>query len=298
MVKLVTSRVHRCYSTTGGVRSARNERMNDIMHVLGSTLLLASGVLSLPKVSPASLADRQTMAAFGTGLLTLVQLGDMFAITMAHRMFYQSPRQTNKRKPFFETPTKVDGVVSVLCLVASLAAFFAVRFPGASNPVKDAMFGHQLSVCAFSTFALAMFINSVIGSPGQAARLPLALSAAHNVAVCLFLCASAANALLSLFALSMVTNDVLRIPLALGTTVAYAMIWAGSVVNFFRVKALLETPRKSLGDSMMSISKRSTGILAWFQPAKSQSNNLSDFDSDEFDEEEGYSSDGDSKWRR
>ncbi len=301
MVKLVTSRVHRCYSSIGGVRSARNERLNDIMHLLAVTLVLASSILALPYSTRTSFADRQTMTAFGTGLLTLVQLCDMFAISTAHRMFYQSPRQTSKRKPFFESPSKIDALVSALCLAASLAAFFAVRFPGAANVAKDVAFGQKLAVLASSLFLLATFINSVIGVPGLAAKLPGSLLRAHHVTVSLFLAGSAANVAIAAIASSVLQSDALNGVMAAGCVGSYALIWVGSAVNCSRVSSLLSKARRgSEGGSDDLSNRRPTGFFSWFKASKSDNDAASD-SSDDFDEEEGFSSDDgrdNRKWRR
>lgn len=307
MVKLVTSRVHRCYSALGASRSARHERINDCIHVAAISLLLLASALELNQVNTLVKLDRHKVALVGAALLVLIQLFDLFAASNAHRIHYAPPRHSAKSRPFAEIPTKVDALVGTLCLIGALAILASSKL-SASGKSHDTIVAEHIAVLATSAFVAAALVNTVFSIPSLIVKIPSPLARAHNAVSALFLAGATANVVVAL-ANANVSTETLRgnNVLAIGAVLAYATVWLGAVLNVARTGALLQVRargRDTLSSDDGSVKGRqspaSGGIFSWFRSNNKDNGQggESDFDSDDIDEEEGYSSEEDLYTRR
>ncbi len=301
MVKLVTSRVHRCYSAVGGLRNARHERLNDVVHVFSVTLLLASCALEVSTFNAMVKLDRHKLALVGSVLLAITQLIDLFAASTAHRMFYRTPRHSSKRRPFVETSTKVDAMVAILCLVGALGSVLSAKF-GASARAKDVMIGEKVAVIGGISFAVGTLVNAVFGIPSVVVKVAGGTARMHNAVVSLFLAGSMGNLIVALLHLVHEPRmEVIQSVLAVGSMASYWIIWIGGVLNLVRT-SVLQRKHCRIRDSSSnedSSSKAAGGLFSWFKPNKTSDGGMSsDYDSDELDEEDGFSSEEETYTRR
>lgn len=301
MAKLVTSRVHRCYSAVGGVRSARHERLNDLVHVVSVTLLLVACGLELSVFSIMVKLDRHKIALVGSALLAITQLIDLFAASTAHRMFYRTPRHSSKRRPFVETSTKVDAMVALLCLGGALGCVLSAKFD-ASARAKDVMIGEKTAVFGAISFVLGTLVNAVFGIPSVVVKVAGGIARMHNVVVSLFLAGSTGNLIVALLHLMHDPRmEVIRPVLAVGSLVSYSILWIGALLNVARTGALQQKQSRSRESSSSEDSsyKGTGGFFSWWKPNKSSDGGISsDYDSDDLDEEDGFSSEEETYTRR
>lgn len=302
MVKLVTSRVHRCYSAVGGVRNARHERLNDVVHVVSVTLLLVSCGLEVNMFSGLVKLDHHKVALAGGALLALTQLIDLFATSTAHRMFYRVPRHSSKRRPFVETCTKVDAMVGILCLGGALGCVLSAKF-GASVRANDVMIGEKAAVFGAMSFALGALVNAVFGIPSVVVKVAAGITRMHNAVVSLFVAGSMGNLIVALLHLMHDPRmEVIRPVLAVGSVASYGIIWIGALLNFARTAVLQQKhPRNQDSSSSEDSSYKAGvgGLFSWFKPNKTSDGGMSsDYDSEDVDEEDGFSSEEETYTRR
>jgi len=305
MVKLVTSRVHRCYSALGNSRSIKHERLNDIAYLLAVSLLLGDCALAHPRIALFFKFDRHKCALLGSSLLFLTQLLDLFAVYTAHRMHFQTPRHSSKNRPFSDTTTKVDAFITMCYLVGTTAYLGAAKISLNKGGRSSALMNNMatLSGAAFMFGALS---NSILALPALVVKVPAPVARAHNAVVGLFLAGSTANLIVVLGRnIDVAQSDSNRELFAVGFMASFSLMWVGGVLNLGRVGALQSRPRARNSFTSDDESwkrggntNRSGGILSWFKSSKSDQGVDSEYDSEEIDEEDGSSSEEEEYSRR
>lgn len=297
-MKLVTSRGHRCYSALGSTRSARNERLNDLVHAVAVSLLLCSAALELAPLAARVKVDRHALAVAGSAVLALSQLVDLNAASAAHRMFYSGARHSSKRRSFVDDVTRIDTLVAALCLSGALCALMGAKLSGSAR-ARDGMLSEHAAAAAAVLLASGAFANAVLGLPALVARVPASLARAHNAVVILFVTGAFGNVIVAIVHLAHGNRiDAARSVLATGAVASYALIWLGAVLNFRRTGALLARPRRAESEDTNVGKPRNGGLFSWFKTSKSDTAIDSDYDSDDIDEEEGFSSEDEGYSRR
>lgn len=300
MVKLVTSRAPRCYSAVSAVRSARNERINDFVHVAAVSLLLGASSLELAPVASRLKLDRHVLAMLGSMLLVWTQLIDLHAASSAHRQMHGMSRFAAKRRPLTEVATRVDWLVSALCLCGAICQVVAAKLGGSSTSA-DVSLCERAAAAAAAFLAAAAFANAVLGLPAVIVKIPPTLARYHNGVVALFTAGAYGNLIVTFVILAHDPRFVpVRDVLATAAVTSYALIWLGAIVNVARTKALLARPRRadSMDSDDTSGKSGNNGLFSWFKASKSDTALDSEYDSDDVDEEDGFTSEEETYSRR
>lgn len=273
MVRLVSCRSHRCYSRHGGHSSARNERITDLVHLLGCGLLLVNNnsVFSSATFSSFSM-DAQFL---GWMFVLASNLADLRASIIAHRMFYKWHQSRKSKNRFSPAPAIVDGTVSASCVCASLIVAsrnYVLRF-------VSKRFEIQIMACSAFCFCAAMFVNLTASLASLEFCIPAEIAMAHNVVIALFFAGSVIrlNALL----VEILAEDASAITLVsrqlhLG---AALMLISGSIVNQARVHYLLNKVKSFMTKAGSSNGKSAGGLLSWLKSTRS-TDELSEEDTD------------------
>lgn len=275
MVRLVSSRVHRCYSRNGGQSSARNEQIADMAHVLGCLLFFLnhnSPFLSA-RIAPEISRDAGSL---GWIMLLISNLSDLRASLTAHRMFYKWSKASKRNNRFFSTPTKVDAAVSVLCLFGGLLAVPNTLL----SKYLNEKFEWSLAVWSAVLFCVGVITNLVASLPSLDFSVPSGLARLHNLVVAFFMVGSVLR-----------LNTVILINIAEGLSLpsmfvrqfsfaADLLILLGASINYLRVRHLLENVHDwVIDDTRADGNKPPRGLLSWFKSSRSNKE-MSDYDSD------------------
>lgn len=188
MVRLVSSRLHRCYSRKGGQRSARNERLISLTHLLTVLIPFLSHPLLLSYL-PILLTPPIWLPVVQVSLLLVVHLHDFYATFIAHRLYYRWSKVYKRPPGFLATATKVDAAIvachlsAVLVLFATRAGLVARAPPGAPLPLFVSL-AYSIAAC------VGTLLNAVLALPSLDFVLPGVMMRAHNVVVISFVMAS------------------------------------------------------------------------------------------------------------
>jgi len=291
MVRLVSSRIHRCYSRRGAQRSARNEKLTNLAHILACTALIASQDLSFLQANKRNVNIPDAVAYFGILVLFSVHLIDIMAILVAHRMFYRLKKSSPKPQSLFTTPSKVDAIIASLFAAGTL--FLTVATVPLSAKESSRWLSANLSTFAgFVLYSAAAIANLVLSLPSLDFKLPPSMARSHNLVSGLFLIGSLfqfqASAAQVFWDKTPVPHDTIQ---ALFSFFSYVLVGLGAVLNGFRVSALLSKVHQWNRDgSRKDEIERKSGLLSWFKSSRSVDENT-DTESDGIDEEEGDSAD-------
>lgn len=284
MVRHVSCRSHRCYSRHGGQTSARNEKIADLVHLLGCLLLLLSHNSSLMLAESFSQVSRD--AELLAWILVLVSnIFDLRASNVAHRMFYKWYQARKHKDRFISAPTIVDGTVSAFC---ALSCFLVVS----KSYVLwyfDGRFDAHIMVCSAILMCAGMFVNVVVSLPSLDFSVPSKVAVAHNVVVGLFMVGSVIRlnaALVFHFAEDASLVSSISRGFNFGTDVLFVL---GSILNHARVRHLLKNVENFMTEARGDNGKPTGGLLSWFKSSRSN-DEMSDDDTD-FDENGGESED-------
>lgn len=299
MVRLITSRLHRCYSRRGGVRSARNERIIDITHLLACTAFLIDRDFSF-------LSGRHTLplppsvGLFGCALLLFAHSVDLYATVLAHNMFYRISKTPKKLQSFISTPTKIDGLVAACFLIPSI--LHSISVTGLLRLEADAVAWMNAYLAGLVLFGSAL--NYMLSLPSLDFKMPPPMARAQNSILVLFtigcvLRVTASSLMVLPVGASAELADFVQTLLMLADLV----VWFGSVLNFVRVSRLLKRVQHWASDDIKDKGNQK-GLLSWFKSSKSNelsdfdSSDLEDFDSGDQDGDRGASKDGRTSWTR
>lgn len=286
MVRLASSRIHRCYSRRGGQSSARNERFTGGAHLCACLLLFIShSHFLLPHRNP-HFADFAVAA--GGLLLVAVSLSDLQATFTAHKMFYKWSKSGKLPSGFWSTPTKVDAAISFLYLFGSML-FTATTIPF----VKKSDEGH-LSLASVASSGLLVaggMINIVASIPSLEFRVPGGVARAQNMVVMLFFAGAIGRLTTAVTKRAVGTGDVRGTFLERMSLFADSLVLLGALFNYVRALHLLRTVNHWASDGNRGVSdKPQRGLLSWFKSSRS-SPEMSDYESDI--EEIGFDTDED-----
>lgn len=278
MVRLVSSRVHRCYSQKGGNRSARNERMLNVIHVLACTILSAHRDYSFIK-SGSLLPSPTNTSGIGFLLVFLVQIFDLYAAIKAHRTFYSRFPEGKKFRSFLDIPTNVDVIVASLYIVSSLVYyFFSIILKWRTIVARNSML--YVLLANYSINFLAAFVNFALSTPSDL-FMPPSMFRWQNVIVGFFTIGSLLKVYSTVLEIVFATR-LRQLSLFAGGSMLFAdvLIWFGSLLNFRRVSLFLIWARVWINDEMKRRrSSTDARFISWF--TSSQSNfDGSDVESD------------------
>lgn len=268
MVRLVSSRVHRCYSRSGAQRSARNERLNDFAHLIACTTALLDKDISFTTFGKAVVIPASS-SAIGVFLLFIVHTFDLFAAYNAHNMFYKWSREYRKKRAFMASPTNVDMLITSFYFLSSVV-FYTVA---SSVVLKGATLQEKAQKVHVATSFLhfaGSFFNIALSLPGQEYEVPPSMSRAQNMVVALF----NAGSLIKLYSALLETSDGVLGPgiqvfLGEAATAANALIWIGSAFNFVRVSKFLAKVHAWVKEEMNKNGKTHyKGLLSWFKSSR------------------------------
>lgn len=287
MVRLVTSRVHRCYSSRGAQRSALNEKICNLAHVVACTALILHQKLpftdknALPNLSA-------SVRGFGVLLLFCLHVVDIIAVINAHKMFYRQKKPAMKSQTFFTTPSKVDAVISCLYLIGSLSMAVSILLQDSSGySMLSSAILEFLSSISFSIGAIA---NLILSLPSLDFNMPADLARSQNFVCGLFLTGSLflfqANTASVFWGKVKSDQDKTQVMFSF---VSYVILWVGAIANFSRISNLIISVRQLEHDNRTrNETEPRRGLLSWFKSSRSV-DETADYDSDLIDEEEGDS---------
>lgn len=284
MVRLISSRLHRCYSRNGLQRSARIENLSTIVHVLGIFALLFARDFSPLLPTQPTFTTPPFFVTLTACILLLIHLLDFYAAYAAHYKFYNWSKTYKKPASFLSTPTKIDCLIAsfhvcgTFILLLSACGITGPSWSGSNIPPSvNACF------CLFSLFAAT--INLVLSLPSLDFGVPISLARVQNIIVSLFCMATLTKLqalLLPFFSdLSSSTHD----HLARCLFAADLVIFWGSLINIIRVTKFLSTTRYWALEEVRTDQGRTNrrGLLSWFKGSRAVVDR-SDVDSEDFDD--------------
>lgn len=296
MARLISSRLHRCYSRNGVQRSARIENLSTIIHVTAIFALLFARDFSPLLPTRPTFTIPPFFVTLTACVLLLIHLLDFYAAYAAHHKIYRFSKTHKKPVRFLSTPTKIDCLIvsfhllGTFTLLVSASGIAGPSWTGPSIPPSvNACF------CLFSLFAVT--INLILSLPSLDFGVPTALARAQNTIVTLFCMATLIKlqAILLPFIsdLSASTQDVLaRCLFASDLT-----IFGASLINVIRVSKFLSTTRYWAMEEVRTDQGRTNrqGLLSWFKTSRATADG-SDIDSDDLDED--YFDIDDEEWQK
>lgn len=278
MTRLVSSRIHRCYSRGGGQRSARNERLVDFIHLCACILLFVKGNISFfPLKSFSDFAGYTS--ELGGILLVVSNVADLFATLTAHRMFYKWSKSGKRRFSFLSTSTRVDAVISFLHTAGSI--LFALSTSSLSKTVDQTVLLFA-SVTSSFTIVLGSLTNVIASMPSLDYMVPAPMARAQNSVVSLFLMGSLTRLYATVIPAS-ASNELknaMQLNLQWLPLTADALMISGSILNLARVMFLVRKVQYWANDGTKS--EKATpqrGLLSWFKSSRSHEG-MSEYDSD------------------
>lgn len=276
MVRLVSSRIHRCYSRNGGQGSARNEQITDLVHVLGCLLFVVNrnSLTISAMISPEISKEAGTL---GWMLFLISNLSDLRASIAAHRMFYKWSKMGKKFNSFLSTPTRVDAAISVFCLVGGL--LLAGSNTCFSKYLNRSSEGY-LAVCSAFLLCIGALMNLVISLPSLDFNVPAGIARMQNLVVAFFIMGSLLRFNSALAKVIVEGDSLPPIFVQRFSLAADLLILLGAVINCIRVRHLLKNVHHwMVNEARGDGDKPPRGLLSWFKSSRSN-NEMSDYDSD------------------
>lgn len=290
MVRLISSRLHRCYSRRSVARSARLEKLSAVLHVLAVAGLAVHNEWGSFFNTATLAAPPPVVLIGGSLLLILVHTIDFYATLVAHRKFYCWPRGYKRTRGVLSSPTKVDALVVAAYLSASavlLAASIGIGGPSwmPSNVPP------RIDVAFSAMCALAAALNLVLSLPSLDFGIPLSLARLHNFIAGVFCIASVTKLQCALVShLPDISPDITRLQARICLIADVAIVLA-AVANFVRTLRFLAKTRYWAMDNGRNDTERTKkGLLSWFKSSTASANG-SDPDSDIGDDYQGYDDD-------
>lgn len=290
MSRLVSSRLHRCYSRGNATSNARAEILTAFLHVAAAIGLFASrdwAVVTGLSKAPTTPRFVHVGASF---LLVLVHGLDFCAAMVAHRMFYRWPRVYRRPRSLLSIPSKADGLVvsAYLCgsvvLLASAVGLAGTKWTSASIPSRTDTIYSLMCV-------LGAVLNLVLSLPTLDFNVSLVLARFHNL-ICTTFCIAAVVKLQGAIIVhtTAISDDARRLfsilALAADTVVVFAAF--GNLLRIFR---FLSKTQYRVTDEVKGDSDRNKkGLFAWFKSSRSSPDG-SDVDSDLADDYDPYDED-------
>lgn len=301
MVRLVSSRIHRCYSRNGGQRSSRNEQITDLAHVLGCLLFVVNR--NSPTISAMITPEMsQEAGTLGWMLFLISHLSDLRASITAHRMFYKWPKVGKKYNGFFSTPTRVDAAISVFCLGGGLLLAGSNTY---FSKYLDIRSERYMAACSAFLLCIGAFMNLVISLPSLDFNVPPGIARLQNLVVSFFIMGSMIRFNSALAKVIAEGEFLPPISAQWFSLAADLLILLGAAINCLRVQHLLKNVHHWMGDEARGDGdKPPRGLLSWFKSSRSN-NEMSDYDSDfddivlnSEDETRGQSANRRSRWSK
>lgn len=274
MVRLVSSRVHRCYSRSRGQSSARNERLIDIFHLLACTAVLFDKNF-IPGFAKAESWGSIAISAPYL-VLMLIQLLDFYASLIAHRMFYSWTQSRYAPRSFLSTPSTVDGVSTCFYFIGYV--MHLVASSGCCVPTKG-----LISLAGQLFLLLGVMSNLILSTPSLDFRLPSAMSRAQNAVLAFFLIGIGFNVEAAALNLCLEERTIgHELFSARSAALGAALIWFGSAMNLLRVGKFMLSVQIWISEELRNRSEaEGNGIFSWFRPSKQDY--ISDLDSDDLE---------------
>lgn len=280
MVRLVSSRIHRCYGSNGEAESARNERLNDTIHFISWAFLLLNHNVDLYFLKRSRIIDY--IGAFCAFLLVLVCSIDLQAVATAHRLFYKWPKQGYRHTSFWSIPTKVDFLVSLFYLLGSILNVGTIPFLHNSGN-EEKVRSIYLAVGSAMCFCFGALVSAVTSIPSLGFLVPGGVARAQNIVVNLFLLGSTFILSAGVGRIMVPTGVQINLFFDRLALVGGSVILIGSGLNYMRVMILLRTVERWVVDEKKgNIDRSPRGLLSWFKSSRSN-HDTSDLESDDDD---------------
>lgn len=295
MTRLVSSRLHRCYSHRGVVKSTRIEKISNIVHVIACFGILFCRDLSFLS-SPPPFFTPSLVRILSSFLLLLVHSSDVYATFIAHRKFYRWTKPYKRPVGFLSVPSKVDALAAVLYLCASVT-LFASASGLIGKPWTNGMIPTNINFVFCTLSLVAAFINIILSLPSLDINVPSSLERLHNAIIAIYCLACAAKIQCILVpATSTVSPDLLNKFVGISFA-ADAMIVFAAFINVLRAIRFLHKTGYWAADDMKSDQERARkGLLAWFKSKPATATvEASDLDSEEADDYEDFD---DEEWQK
>lgn len=283
MVRVISSRTNRCYSRSGGQRSARNEKLNDITHVVAcSALLLDRELPFMPSQNNGWI--NFSFGSIGYALLLVVQIVDLYATSNAHQMFYRWAKGTKRGGKFLSTPTKVDALIILMYICGGTIRYTSILTVPWNNRVTEG-WRNCSNVIKCCIIVAGTITNAVCSVPSLDFIVPRGMARAQNGIVAAFMVASFVRVYCSM--LSVMGGDVAPgVHKIIHDSYLFAdvIVWVGAVGNMIRVSKLLCMKNHWKGSNVQSKRNGShRGLLSWFKSSRSRLE-TSEGDSEDLDD--------------
>lgn len=283
MVRLISSRLHRCYSRRGVQRSTQIENLSTIIHLFTWFGLMLALDLSTSLSNHFSFSIPPFFLTLITFQLLTIQIFDFYAAYIAHRKFYRWSKIYKRPAGFLSTPTKVDALITSFHIFGAFI-LFASSCGILGPPWSDGVIPTQVNFFFCLVSFIAIVLNLVLSLPSLDFGVPVMLARVQNLVVALFCVATVFKLQILGFQLFVDFPRSAKDFLLKCLLGADTLILTASLLNVVRVAKFLSRTRYwAMEEVKTDRSGDKKGLLSWFKGYRTTADG-SDIESDDLDD--------------